>query len=573
MKKTLALFLALTLSFGLLAGCGGTASAPESSTPVSVSVQEPEAAPESPKETSAPEEPASLAEEPLSAEEPEAFEIAETADLPISEAPFSFTMWAQAPPGGLNVVGSPIMEHITAKTNVTVELLEQSMDITNEKFNLMIASQDYPDAISGFEEAYVGGSVKAFEDDVIVDLTDLLAENAPNYMAYIQSDAQNYKDAFNDDGQMLVMHGFNDEYVQARGNVIRKDLLDKLGLEIPETYEEYHDVLMASKDDGVTYPIWMPPTIQSGAWLASGMGISGYNMSTGTHFFQKDGTVYSSFLTQEYKEFLQMMNQWYAEGLFAKDFYAISDYFGQTSEAEILNGNVGLWNHMADKIGTFTKNAAVKGFQAVGLADAVREKGDISHFYQSEGSSKSTNRNIAISVDAQDPATILRFFDYFYTKEGSDMANYGVEGTSFNYDDGRVPHYTELLTDNPEGYTFQQVALLYCWVDIPTIVDRDRSFASTYSQESIDAIALYCSATDGAYEMPSRISFTTEESEEYASLIGDIETRADEMLLRFIIGEYNFQEDWDAFIDDITGMGLERCVELKQNALDRYYQR
>lgn len=116
-------------------------------------------------------------------------------------------------------------------------------------------------------------------------------------------------------------------------------------------------------------------------------------------------------------------------------------------------------------------------------------------------------------------------------------------------------------------------ASVYCWVDIPTIVDRDRSFASTYSQESIDAIALYCNATDGAYEMPSRISFTTEESEEYASLIGDIETRADEMLPRFIIGEYNFQEDWDAFIDDITGMGLERCVELKQNALDRYYQR
>ena len=101
MKKTLALFLALTLSFGLLAGCGGTASAPESSAPASVSVQEPENAPKPPaqEEAPAPAEPASLAEEPLSAEEPEAFEIAETADLPISEAPFSFTMWAQAPPG------------------------------------------------------------------------------------------------------------------------------------------------------------------------------------------------------------------------------------------------------------------------------------------------------------------------------------------------------------------------------------------------------------------------------------------------------------------------------------------
>lgn len=571
MKRLFALLLSLAMCFALLVGCGNTQTSLASES-LSEASETPEAPPSA--ESSLPEAVESSASELEPEEEAQPFQLAETAPLPISEDGASFTMWCSAPPGGLSVIGSPIMELITEKTNITLELLEQNMMTANEKFNLMVASQDYPDIISAFAESYTGGAIKGYEDDVIIDLTDLMEENAPNYMAYIAQDPQNYKDAYNDEGMMLFMNGYNDEYVQARGNVIRGDLLEKLGLDIPTTYEEYHDVLMAFKNDGVTYPIWMPQSVQSGAFLAAGYGIPGYTLqTTGTHFFQKDGTVYSSLLTQEYKELLQMLKAWYDEGLMASDFYAIADDFGQTSESKILTGEVGMWYHMADKIGTYNKSASYEGFHAIGLADAVQNEGDISHFYQAEGSSKSTNKGISISVQAEDPATILRFFDYFYTKEGSTIANYGIEGESFNFDNEGIPQYTEYITNNPDGYTFQQIALLYCWVDIPTIVDRDRSFGSTYTQESIDAIALYGENTDGAYEIPTRISFTTEESEEYAASIGDIETRADEQIVRFIIGELNFDSDWDDFVNELKDMGLERCVELKQNALNRYAER
>ena len=566
------MLLALSLASGLLAGCGestASSAAAESAKPESAAAptQETAAAPESAQEA----EPSTAEESQV--EEAVEFQLAETVDLPITDEVTTFSMWCGAPPGGLSVVGSPIMEYITEKTNISLELLEQNMMTANEKFNLMVASQDYPDIISGFDESYSGGAVKGYEDDVIIDLTDLMEENAPNYMAYIQQDQQNYRDAYNDDGQMLFMNGYNDYYVQARGNVIRQDLLDKLGLDIPVTYDDYHNVLEAFKNDGIEYPIWMPQAVQGGALLSAGFGVSGYTLQqSGTHFFQKDGTVYSSFLTEEYKEFLKLMAQWYSEGLMAKDFYAIVDDMGSASEPAILNGNVGMWYHMADKIGTYNKSASVEGFHAVGLADAVQQEGDISHFYQNEGSSKTTNKGISISVQAEDPENILRFFDWFFTKEGSTVANYGIEGTSFEYDAEGNPQYTDLIANNPD-YTFQQIALLYCWADIPTIVDRDRSFQSTYTQDSLDAIELYGKNTDGAYEMPTRLSFTAAESDEYASTIGDIETRADEQIVRFVIGELNFDSDWDDFVQELKDMGLERCVELKQDALDRYDQR
>lgn len=573
-KRIVTMLLAVSLISGMLAGCGTTAASSgsaESTQASTTSEQQPQtSAPvQEAEESAAPE----ASQQESLAEETPAFELAETVDLPITDEVTTFSMWCSAPPGGLSVVGSPIMEYITGKTNISLELLEQNMMTANEKFNLMVASQDYPDIISAFDESYSGGAVKGYEDDVIMDLTDLMEENAPNYMAYIQQDQQNYRDAYNDDGQMLFMNGYNDNYVQARGNVIRQDLLDKLGLDTPVTYEEYHDVLEAFKNDGIEYPIWMPQALQGGALLSAGFGVSGYTLQqSGTHFFQKDGTVYSSFLTKEYKEFLQLMAQWYSEGLMAKDFYAIVDDMGSASEPEILNGNVGVWYHMADKIGTYNKSSSVEGFHAVGIADAVQQEGEISHFYQNEGSSKTTNKGISISVQAEDPEDILKFFDWFFTKEGSTVANYGIEGTSFEYDAEGNPQYTDLIANNPD-YTFQQIALLYCWADIPTIVDRDRSFRATYTQDSLDAIELYGKNTDGAYEMPTRLSFTAAESDEYASTIGDIETRADEQIVRFVIGELNFDSDWDDFVQELKDMGLERCVELKQAALDRYYER
>ena len=205
-KRIVTMLLALSLASGLLAGCGestASSAAAESAKPESAAAptQETAAAPESAQEA----EPSTAEESQV--EEAVEFQLAETVDLPITDEVTTFSMWCGAPPGGLSVVGSPIMEYITEKTNISLELLEQNMMTANEKFNLMVASQDYPDIISGFDESYSGGAVKGYEDDVIIDLTDLMEENAPNYMAYIQQDQQNYRDAYNDDGQMLFMNG------------------------------------------------------------------------------------------------------------------------------------------------------------------------------------------------------------------------------------------------------------------------------------------------------------------------------------------------------------------------------
>ena len=45
-----------------------------------------------------------------------------------------------------------------------------------------------------------------------------------------------------------------------------------------------------------------------------------------------------------------------------------------------------------------------------------------------------------------------------------------------------------------------------------------------------------------------------------------------EKLIRFIIGDEPM-EDWGAFVEDMKAMDAQRCVEIYQDALDRYLAR
>ncbi len=591
MKKQLAMILSIIMLLTLIAGCARTEVPAETPSEVTTEPQSEQAAADSEETQTEPEgetgeqaeeAPANTEDEPekaAEAAEPITFETAPsgTVVLPIADEPTSFTIWTSASPSGIPVEGSPIIEYITEQTNVRPVLEEISGSAITEQFSLMIASGEYPDCIVAFADRYTGGAERGYDDEIIIDMTDLIHTYAPNYMTFIQSNALNEKDAYNDDHQMLSMYCFNDQYVLADTPIVRSDWLEELGVDKPETVSQLYDVLVQFRDVyKCSYPYMLGAAGQNGAAIVGAYGVSGYSGTTGSHFYQTDGVVHSSLLEDAYKDYLIEMNRWYSEKLVASDFYA-SASMGDTVTAAALNGDMGYWTGRADNIGTINRNAQSSPEYADFFADwspfPTLEEGEDLHFYNGMGFSYATDRNISLSVQAEDPETIIKLFDFFYTREGSTMVCYGIEGVSFNFDEDGKPQYTELLTNNPDGFTYQQIALQYCWADVPCLIDRDRSFFSTYTQESIEAIEVQTAGTDGAYELPTYLSFTSDESDRYSRLISDIETYADESVVRFIIGEYNFESDWDEFQSTLREMGLEEAVSLKQNALDRYNQR
>jgi putative aldouronate transport system substrate-binding protein len=112
----------------------------------------------------------------------------------------------------------------------------------------MITSQDYTDMVLG--AVYTGGGDKAIEDGVYLRLNELMDKYAPDYMKILNSDPKILRDATTDTGNRFRFCQLTDVLQQQfAGLQIREDWLEDLGItELPNTYDEYHDLLVKFRD-------------------------------------------------------------------------------------------------------------------------------------------------------------------------------------------------------------------------------------------------------------------------------------------------------------------------------------
>lgn len=289
LKKLLATLLAGCMTLGLLAGCGGQANsaAASGSAPADASaeVQEtkaPEEAPAAPEASTSAEEAASVVDEPAVGEG----EITQHAKdiFGVEEAPEeisypmetdeSLTLVATFPdplfasyPNGM--ADCQIYQVAEEKTGVHMEYQPLSTSASAEQFNVMIASGAYPDLI-GWGLNYTTGDDAAVEEEIYYDLTDYIAEYAPNYFNILATDDELLDTAVTDGGHIVGFHAVRTEQSLGKaGLAIRTDELEKLGLDKPYTIEEFENTLAAFKDDGLKQPLVMlaPAPFRTTGWL------------------------------------------------------------------------------------------------------------------------------------------------------------------------------------------------------------------------------------------------------------------------------------------------------------------
>lgn len=195
--RLLALLLALVLSLGMLTACGSTGTTSESPAQTSES---PDATPavetEEPEVMSSESAPAGESEivpsEPPASEEPAPEEPVTTK---LSDELVTLTYW-QAWPPFLSSISEPqdaaMFAELEEILNVRLEITAVDTETSAEKLSLMCASGDMTDMIQGMRN-YSGGSTKALDDEVIIDLLPLIEEYAPNYWSIMQSDDNIYK--------------------------------------------------------------------------------------------------------------------------------------------------------------------------------------------------------------------------------------------------------------------------------------------------------------------------------------------------------------------------------------------
>lgn len=191
--------------------------------------------------------------EDSSAQEESSSEPAETGTgLPLTEEPVTLKMWFYLPAAnGLSDYNdSDYYQWLEEKTGVHIEWIMPVEGTEQESFNLIFASDEMPDLImnqSGRE--YASGPDVAIADNVYLRLNELCDEYAPNYMALINANPRLQKDTITDDGNRWAFNYlYKDGRLANQGPTIRQDFLDKVKMDVPVTFDDWHDVLKAFKE-------------------------------------------------------------------------------------------------------------------------------------------------------------------------------------------------------------------------------------------------------------------------------------------------------------------------------------
>lgn len=511
---------------------------------------------------------------------------APAAAAPAEEAAKEITLKAWSPLGdkASQVITSnseiPVYDVLKELTGVGIDWINVSNTDADTQLNLLIASNQLPDIIFyNWQNSYTGGLAKAIADGVALPLNDLIAENAPNFTALLEKAPELKKQVALDDGTIAMFPSARtDPRVRIWfGTQIRQDWLDNLGLAMPETIEDWYNVLTAFKTEDANgngdandeIPFVAAGASNLSSYMLSFAGAYGLVRDT---FCVKDGKVVYSPADPAYKEFLTEMAKWYAEGLIDPDFAAID---GASAKSLITTDVAGSYfGSLAGNLGGY--NAALKEVvpegQIVG-APWIKAADGKAYQQEAEHAKALTGFGAIVTTACKDPVAAVKWLDEHYSEVGSMLMTFGIEGVSYNMVNGK-PVLSDEILKNPEGLTYD-IALAKYALKPNTVEAMDDTYA-IYSQYNLqsdvqkDANALWA-AGDLDLLMPP-VSLTVEESTEYSKIMNEVTTYVSESVVKFIMGQKSLDE-FDSFVKDLENMNIGRAIEIEQAAYDRYMAR
>lgn len=496
--------------------------------------------------------------------------------LPLTEEKQTLKVWMKNDVSMMNACGgdlnnTPFFQKLEELTNVHIDWIVPASGSEQEQLNLMFSSGELADLmfISPGMCDYPDGLDAAIDDGYFLDLTDLINQYAPNYQAAIAASSDDVrKGVKTDSGRYALMYTLmQEDQPPFMGYVVRQDWLDDLGLETPVTYDDWENMLTKFKEDkGATAPFSMTPYSIWG--LGVGMGV--YGDYTG-NFYQIDGTVYNTLTDnpENVKEYLTLLNDWYEKGLIDPDFASttINSYYGDS--VLVTNNNNGCFSTMYTLPSSMYLPAMEENAAFSAILPPVKAAGDPLKF---RGSTTTLGAAYAISADCKNPELAVRWIDYLFSDEGALLANYGTEGETYTMGTDGTPQFTDTVLKNPDGLSFDQCLRVYTMAPGFPSAYMDYKRELQFVPEKDAAMMDVWSGVSDEYFYSGNAQMSAEENAEYSKLYADINTYIQENVLSFITGAKSLEE-FDSFISALNGMGIDRCKELKQAALDRYNSR
>lgn len=541
-KSLIALILSAMLTVGLLAGCGAKEDDKASS---SSTKKEETQKQESQKSSEKEEEP-----------------VAKGVTYPLEG---NVTLKIVSMGGTINKNKPEILESFEKATGVNVEV----EDVTMDQISLMISSGELPDIIVAYNNVFPAGIATAVADGTIEPLDPYLEEWAPDLHAIMESnDVVRKGSSIAGYGVVTAPNLYADaQWETSAGLTMRADWLKDLGLDVPETADEYYEALKAFKEKkGATVPL-STSLGNLKLFVNNGLITSAFNLAS-AGFYQKDGKVHFGASEAEYKDVLAWLHKLYDEGLLDPDFQTID---GATSTANFTGGKSGAnFGAVASGIAGLIQAMEEKdpNFDVTGVGSLVAKKGDKA--MANRASSPLVGRGMFLTSECENIEAAVKLINFGYSEEGIKWFSFGEEGVAHTMVDGK-PIYTDLITKNPEGLTMLEALGKYTGITGNWGYMNHRGYNEQLwaLPQQLDAVARWSNSDAMIYLLPE-MDNAKEDADEFATINADITTYVGEMFVKYITGEKALDTFETEYLPTLEKMGLKRYIEIRQNALDAY---
>lgn len=450
-------------------------------------------------------------------------------------------------------------------TNISLKGTASPMETdSTQAFNLMIASKEIPDLVGGQRnEINKYGMEGAF-----IPLNDLIDEYAPNFKAFLEENPEVEAALTAPDGNIYqVPYVFDSKVSEAW--FIRQDWLDKLGLEVPTTVDEMHDVLTAfvnedpngnGKKDEIGYITKRGGESENKLdGLLSLFGISDF------WHLNQDGKVAIGLYTPEYKEAVKMAHQWYAEGLIDPEVFTR----GTKSASELFpQDNGGVIHYWIASTANYNRTIpeSVPGFELVGIMPPTDINGN-----QWEVSSRDLlpGNGWAISSSNEHPVESMKYMDFWWSEDGRRLMVYGIEGEHHTMVDGE-PVYTDAIL-NSSGAVNDTMRKMGGQIDDMGYLHDTNYELQSMHQIGVDTYNMYLESGVVGKINPKLppLSFTEEELDIVTAKYPACRTYMLEQEQNWVMNGGDIDAEFDTYMETLKSMGMDEVVAVYQAAYDR----
>ncbi len=593
--KWLSAFAVLGLLLGIMAGCQGGTEQPTTAGPTTKQEAAADTTAEAPKKTEAPEEteaPKTEAPEETEAPETEAPETeAPETEAPETEAPETEAAGDPTPVTIWYTIGRFTIDERTdqipreedlgfleEKFNIKLDFVTSPGDQARDQLGILLSTNSMPDIVAtpGAYDTFLIRPDQLFTDGQIIDLGTVI-DQIPTYKSIIDENPVLMKNVMDDEGHILYfgMPIFEAEIGMSGGLMLRRDWVDKLDMEMPQSIDDFLDILRAFRDqdpngNGEADEIPFCGTQGSLQVIGNLLGVQETFSMVGGSGGQ---VVFGPFEEELYRERLKLIRTMVEEKLINENYYNFDMQMRDTwiSEDRIGAaltglGNLDKWNNlMADH----------ESFLMWPFDNPAQEDGN--RYFDRTDLSKAMRHDITmISTNAIDPGVCAALLDYFYTDEGHMLQTFGVEGLTYEMD-GDFPSYTDLILHNPDGLGVGDAQGKYIGIPGARTYEDLRVWAQLSLTTPASRQAAMKTWTDTFTEETNTpippAMMTVDDADEYATIMADLQTYLLESVAKFTTGEWDIDTQYDAFVEECRVLGAERALELQDIAIKAWQER